>query len=222
MRAAVPALPGMSSLVTPGTRARSFSRGYCDHDDCYRRPTWLSKIPGISGELYLKRRGSARSPTAKATTMLILVAGAGLAAITITVICKLVAAPAILSAIATLAAFASVLINGTIISFRRTPPPGSSRRLHSVTRPGAGPARCGRRPQAGTHRPGRRRGSPYALSWANESIAIPKSTSVTTRPGNGLVYLLRDWGRSGHSLQFRRAGDVRICRKAGVHRPGPG
>jgi hypothetical protein len=45
--------------------------------------------------------------------------GACLAAITITVICKLVAAPALLLAIAALAAFASVLIAGTIISFRR-------------------------------------------------------------------------------------------------------
>ena len=51
--------------------------------------------------------------------MLILVAGACLAAITITVICKLVAAPALLLAIAAPAAFASVLITGTIISFRR-------------------------------------------------------------------------------------------------------
>jgi hypothetical protein len=77
------------------------------------------KIPGISGELDLKRRGSDRSPTAKATAMLILVAGACLAAITITVICKLVVAPALLLAIAALAAFASVLITGTIISFHR-------------------------------------------------------------------------------------------------------
>jgi hypothetical protein len=77
------------------------------------------KIPGISGELDLKRRGSDRSPAAMATTMLILVAGACLAAITITVICKLVAAPALLLAIAAPAAFASVLIAGTVISFRR-------------------------------------------------------------------------------------------------------
>ena len=77
------------------------------------------KIPGISGELDLTRRGSDRSPTAKATTMLILIAGACLAAITITVICKLVAAPAMLPAPAALAAFASVLMAGTIISFRR-------------------------------------------------------------------------------------------------------
>jgi hypothetical protein len=74
------------------------------------------RIPGIMGELDLERRGSDRSPTAMATTMLILVAGACLAAVTITVICKLVAAPALLLAIA---AFASVLIAGTIISFRR-------------------------------------------------------------------------------------------------------
>ena len=77
------------------------------------------KIPGISGELNLKRRGSDRSPTAKATTVLILVAAACFAAIVITVICKLVAAPALLSAIAALAAFASVLITGAIICFRR-------------------------------------------------------------------------------------------------------
>ena len=51
--------------------------------------------------------------------MLILVAGACLAAITITVICKLVAAPALLPAIAALAAFVGVLITSTIISFRR-------------------------------------------------------------------------------------------------------
>ena len=77
------------------------------------------KIPGISGELDLKRRGSDRSPTAKATTMLILVAEACLAAVTIAVICKLVAAPALLLLIAALAAFAGVLITGTIISFHR-------------------------------------------------------------------------------------------------------
>ena len=77
------------------------------------------KIPGISGELDLKRRGSDRSPTAIATTMLILVAGACLAAITITVICKLVATPALLLAVVAPTAFASVLIVGTIISFRR-------------------------------------------------------------------------------------------------------
>jgi len=77
------------------------------------------KIPGISGELNVETRGTDRSPAAKATTMLILVAGACLAAITITVICKLVAAPTLLSAIAALAAFASVLITSTIISFRR-------------------------------------------------------------------------------------------------------
>jgi hypothetical protein len=51
--------------------------------------------------------------------MLILVAGACLAAITITVICKLVAAPALLLVIAPLAAFVIVLIVGAIISFRR-------------------------------------------------------------------------------------------------------
>jgi hypothetical protein len=77
------------------------------------------KIPCISGKLNLKRRGSGRSPAAKATTMLILVAGACLAAITITVICKLVAAPALLLVIAPLAAFVIVLIVGAIISFRR-------------------------------------------------------------------------------------------------------
>jgi hypothetical protein len=95
------------------------------------------KIPGVSGELDLKRRGSDRAPTAKATTMLILVAGASLAAITITVICKLVAAPALLLAIAALTAFASVLIAGAIISFRRDAaapvPPGGRTRSSAET-----------------------------------------------------------------------------------------
>ena len=86
------------------------------------------KIPGISGELGLKRRGSDRSPTARATTVLILVAGACLAAVTITVICKLVAAPALLLAIAALAAFVGVLIVGTIIPSAGTPPRGPTRR----------------------------------------------------------------------------------------------
>ena len=88
------------------------------------------KIPGFSTELDVKRRGSDRSPTAKATTMLILVAEACLAAITIAVICKLVAAPALLLVIAALAAFASVLITGTIISFRRD---GAARSRQEVT-----------------------------------------------------------------------------------------
>jgi hypothetical protein len=77
------------------------------------------KVPGFSGELDLKRRGSDRSPTAKATTMLILVAEACLAAVTIAAICKLVAASALLLAVAALATFAGVLIAGTVISFRR-------------------------------------------------------------------------------------------------------
>ena len=77
------------------------------------------KIPGISGELDVKRRGSDRSPAAKATTMLILVAEACLAAVTIAVICRLVNAPAVLLVTAALAAFAGVLTTGTIISFRR-------------------------------------------------------------------------------------------------------
>ena len=80
------------------------------------------KIPGISGELDLTRRGPDRSPAAKATTMLILVAEACLAAVTIAVICKLVAAPALLLVTAALAAFAGVLITGTIISFHRDGP----------------------------------------------------------------------------------------------------
>jgi hypothetical protein len=99
------------------------------------------KIPGISGELNLKRRGSDRSPAAKATTVLILVAGACLAAITITVICKLVAAPGPLPAIAALAAFASVVITGTIISFRRD---AAARSRQEVTPGHPSPDRAGR------------------------------------------------------------------------------
>jgi hypothetical protein len=77
------------------------------------------KIPGISGKLNLKKRGSDRSPAAKAMTILILIAGACLTAITITVTCKLAAAPTLLLVIAPLVASTSVLIVGTIISFRR-------------------------------------------------------------------------------------------------------
>ena len=80
------------------------------------------KIPGISAELDLTRRGPDRSPAARATTMLILVAGACLAAVTIAVICKLVTAPAPLLLTAALAAFAGVLITATIISFHRDSP----------------------------------------------------------------------------------------------------
>ena len=98
----------------PSTRADVEILREEDFDFVFR-----GKIPGFSTKLDVKRRGSDRSPTAKATTMLILVAEACLAAITIAVICKLVAAPALLLVIAALASFASVLITGTIISFRR-------------------------------------------------------------------------------------------------------
>jgi hypothetical protein len=81
-----------------------------------------AKVPGFSGELDLKRRGSDRSPTAMATTMLILVAEACLAALTIAGICKLAGAPALLLLIAALAVFAGVMITGTAISFRRGGP----------------------------------------------------------------------------------------------------
>jgi len=33
-----------------------------------------------------------------------------------------------------------------------------------------------------------------AMSWVNGSMAIPEPTSLTSRPGNNLGYLLRDWG----------------------------
>ena len=42
---------------------------------------------------------------------------------------------------------------------------------------------------------GSARGLVRTLSWANGSIAIPESTTVVSRPGNDLVYLLRDPGR---------------------------
>jgi hypothetical protein len=61
--------------------------------------------------------------------MLILVVGACLAAITITVICKLVVAPALTA----IAAFASVLITGTIIPTAGTPPRGPARSRRPVT-----------------------------------------------------------------------------------------
>ena len=54
--------------------------------------------------------------------MLILVAQACLAALTIAGICKLAGAPALLLLIAALAVFAGVMIAGTVISFRRGGP----------------------------------------------------------------------------------------------------
>jgi hypothetical protein len=81
-----------------------------------------AKGPGFSGELNLNRRGSERSPTAMATTMLILVAEACIAAISIAVICKLAGAPALVLLVAALAGFAGVMIAGTFFSFRRSSP----------------------------------------------------------------------------------------------------
>jgi len=51
---------------------------------------------------------------------------------------------------------------------------------------------------------------------ANGSMPILGSTSTMPRSGNDPAYLLRDWGRPGQSLQFHRAGDIRICRIASV------
>ena len=70
---------------------------------------------------------------------------------------------------------------------------------------------------AATLQNGYARGLVSTLSWANGSIAIPESTTVMSRPGNDLVYLLRDPGRRGQSLQFYRAGDIRICRNECAH-----
>jgi hypothetical protein len=140
------------------------------------------KIPGISGELDLKRRGSDRSPTAKATTMLILVAEACLAAVTIAVICKLVAAPALLLVIAALAAFAAVLITGTIISFHRdcSAQAGPGGHVRSPD-PGPGcPPRGGKRP--GPHPPGpskRSRGEERAQGQQGPARqAVPPLTAI--------------------------------------------
>jgi hypothetical protein len=78
-----------------------------------------TKVPGFAAELTVKRRGPDRSPTAKATTTLLLVAGACFASVTIAAICELAHSSALLLIIAAFIAFASVMIAGTIISFRR-------------------------------------------------------------------------------------------------------
>lgn len=85
---------------------------------------------GFAAELDVNTDGSGRSPTASAVTMLMLVLGACIAAVTVAVICKLAAAPALLLVIAALAAFAGALITGTIISFRRD---GAARSGQEVT-----------------------------------------------------------------------------------------
>lgn len=81
---------------------------------------------GFAAELDVDTDGSGRSPTAKAVTMLILVAAACFASAFFAVICWLAHAPALLLVPAVLAAFAGVLATGTIIAFRpgRQPPPG--------------------------------------------------------------------------------------------------
>ena len=48
------------------------------------------------------------------------------------------------------------------------------------------------------------RRSPYALTWADGLDSHPKQTSVMSRIGDDLMYLLRDSARSGRSLPFRR------------------
>jgi hypothetical protein len=85
---------------------------------------------GFAAELDVNTDGSGQSPTATAVTMLMLVVGACLAAVTVAGICKLVAVPALLLVIAALAVFAGVLITGTIICFRRD---GAARSRQEVT-----------------------------------------------------------------------------------------
>jgi hypothetical protein len=81
---------------------------------------FTGKAPGgFEAALDVNTDGSGQSPTASAVTMLMLVIGACLAAVTVAVICKLAAAPPLLLVIAALATFVGVLIICTIISFRR-------------------------------------------------------------------------------------------------------
>jgi len=99
---------------------------------------------GVSGQVDFERQGSDRSLTARATTMMMVVAVACLAAVTIAVVCKLAEAPSLLLALGAIAAFAGVLIAGTIISFRRD----SKRSQPEVThRPGV-PFRSARQARA--------------------------------------------------------------------------
>ena len=134
------------------------------------------KIPGISAELDLTRRGPDRSPAARATTMLILVAGACLAAVTIAVICKLVTAPAPLLLTAALAAFAGVLITATIISFHRDSPapprpgltpghltPDRTARHDQGNAPGPHPPRPPKRPPGQERAQGQQRPATQAI-----------------------------------------------------------
>jgi hypothetical protein len=67
--------------------------------------------------------GSSQSLTAKAVAMLILVTAACLAAIAITVACKL-------AAVTALAVFPAVRIVGVIVSFLGTRQPGPGRHRH--------------------------------------------------------------------------------------------
>jgi hypothetical protein len=85
--------------------------------------TFSAKGPGVSGTMKMEWHGSSRSLIAKAVAMLILVTAACLAAIAITVTCKL-------AAVTALAIFPAVLIVGMIVFFRlgtRQPWPGRHR-----------------------------------------------------------------------------------------------
>ncbi len=79
---------------------------------------------GFKAEVDVDTDGSGRSPAATAVTMLILVAAACLASLTFAAICSLGHAPALFLVLADPAAFAGVLLPGTIIAFRPGRQPG--------------------------------------------------------------------------------------------------
>ena len=85
---------------------------------------------GFAGEIHVTATGSGHSSTAKAMTMLILVAAACLVSFTFAVICWLAHAPALVLALTAVAGFAGVFTAGAIIAFRRgwQPPAITGRR----------------------------------------------------------------------------------------------
>jgi hypothetical protein len=74
---------------------------------------------GFTAELDVTAAGTGHSPTAKAVTMLILVATACLAAITFSAISWLAHAPALVLVLVAAITFAGVLLTGAIIAFRK-------------------------------------------------------------------------------------------------------
>jgi hypothetical protein len=99
---------------------------------------------------------------------------------------------------------------------RGYPLPRHLRRRRAIPAPHTDPRPvAGGKPRSTPRKPTPRSASPEPV---NQVVSRNCQGSPETTPelmpgfGNDLVYLLRDPGRPGQSLQFRRAGDIRICR----------